>query len=295
MHRIIAITLVTALAVVSLNSAQAAIIYSSIGSTYSQNFNSLPNTPQNTNLQATPTPNMKWIDDTASPPGNDFSMVGWYLWHPVEQTSEGGTNNHQRVRIGAGTATTGAFMSWGASGSTERALGMLNSNTMAVVGDNAFYGALFTNDTGRRLVSMSLSYTGEQWRDGGAATPNAQSILFEYSLNATSVQDTLATWHSVSALDFTSPTFVNTGGGTATDGNAAANRMTKSVTDLDLFWSGWHDGNDLWIRWKDLSNAGNDHGLGIDDLQFSAEIPEPASILLVALAAISLISIRREA
>jgi hypothetical protein len=282
----IAIALVIALS----QGIHAAIIYSTPGATYSQSFDSLPNTPQNTSLGNTPT---GWKDDDPAPPAGNFSIVGWYLHHPTAQT-EGGFNGNQRMRIGAGTANTGAFMSFGGSGSTERALGMVNSNTMtATVGADSYYGARFDNDTGRRLVSMSLSYTGEQWRDGGAATPNAQSIVFEYSLNATSVQDGAATWHAVPALDFTSPTFVNTGGGAATDGNAAANRMLKSVTDLDLAGIGWLDGTDLWIRWKDQNNAGNDHGLGIDGVEFSAEIPEPSTLTLLGIVAFSLLGRRR--
>jgi hypothetical protein len=97
----------------------------------------------------------------------------------------------------------------------------------------------------------------------------------------------------VPALDFTSPTFVHTGSGVAADGNAAANRMLKSITDLDLAGIGWLDGTDLWIRWKDQNNSGNDYGLAIDELEFSAEIPEPSMLALLGLAAIGLIGLRR--
>jgi hypothetical protein len=93
-------------------------------------------------------------DCFAQPAGN-FSIVGWYLHDPTAATEVGFSGN-QRMRIGAGTANTGACMSFGASGSTERALGMLNSNTMtATAGADAYYGARFDNDTGRRLVSMA--------------------------------------------------------------------------------------------------------------------------------------------
>jgi hypothetical protein len=50
----------------------------------------------------------------------------------------------------------------------------------------------------------------------------------------------------------------------------------------------------LWIRWADTNDAGNDHGLAIDDLQFSASvIPEPSSCLLLGLAAVTLRRRRR--
>jgi hypothetical protein len=278
------------------NPATAAIIYSIPGSTYSQNFDSLPNTPENTSLGATP---IGWTDDTSTPGAGQFSIVGWYLFHPIAAT-EGGANGHQRMRIGVGTANTGAFMSFGSTGSTERALGMLNSNTMAAAGSNAFYGARITNNTGRQLASFTLSYTGEQWRDGGTPTTGsvAQTTTFAYDVGAASLD--AATFSPEPLLDFTSPSFgattENTTSNQATNmnwrnGNLPANRTVigpVTVTGLN-----WQPGTDLWIRWVDLNNAGNDHGLAIDDLEFSAEVPEPASFALVAIALIGACAMRR--
>jgi hypothetical protein len=266
-------------------------MYSAVGSTYSQEFNTLPNSPENVNLGASP---VGWIDDNTAPPAGNFSIPGFYLWHPVSQT-EGGANNHQRMRIGAGTANTGAFMSFGSSMSTERALGMVSSNTMAAGGttDNgeSYYGARFTNATGSTLTEFTLSYTGEQWRDGGTTTTGSlpQSITFDYSLNATTIQDPAATFTDVPSLNFTSPAFGATAG-TAKDGNLAANRTTigpVTVTSLN-----WAPGTDLWIRWTDLNDVGNDHGLAIDELNFSA-IPEPAAFALLCFAAAGLVGLRR--
>src|SRR4051794_863399 len=108
-----------------LVAANAQLSYSTVGSSYSQNFDTLPTTPLNTSLGNSPT---GWTDDNASPGAGNFSIAGWYLWAPIAAT-EGGFNGHQRVRIGAGTSTTGSFMSWG--NSADRALGSLDSNTMA--------------------------------------------------------------------------------------------------------------------------------------------------------------------
>ncbi len=155
MRKTLAIAMTLSLSVALVSESRAAILYATAGSTYSQNFDSLPNTPENASLGTTA--NMAgWIDDTASPAANQVSIVGWYLYHPVAQ-SEGGFNGHQRMRIGPGNSTTGAFMSWGSSGSTERALGMLNSNTMATQFDPmapdpsmfAYYGAPLHQQHGR--------------------------------------------------------------------------------------------------------------------------------------------------
>ena len=81
--------------------ARASISYTVAASTYSQNFDSLPNTPANVTLGNSP---VGWTDDNAAPGVNNFSIVGWYLYHPLV-LAEGGFNSHQRMRIGAGTAT----------------------------------------------------------------------------------------------------------------------------------------------------------------------------------------------
>ena len=87
-------------------SASASVSYSITGSTYSQTFDSLPITPS-----MCVGPPTGWTDDNAAPGSGNFSIAGWYLWAPIV-AAEGGFNGHQRVRIGPGSSTTGAFMSW---------------------------------------------------------------------------------------------------------------------------------------------------------------------------------------
>jgi hypothetical protein len=287
--------------------AQAAIVYSTAGSNYTQDFDTLPITPSNATLGNSP---IGWVDDSTSPGVNQFSIPGFYLYHPLS-LAEGGANGNQRVRVGAGTANTGSMMSWGTLSNTDRALGALVSNTLApaaVLGPPAVpagvvhYGARFTNNTGAVLTQFTLSYTGEQWRDGGSPpTPNVpslpQGVTFDYKLNAASIQDTGYT--AVPTLGFIGPQFGATTQDTSTnvvtnqndrDGNQAANRVVLgpvTVTGLN-----WLPGDDLWIRWNDVNDAGNDHGLGIDDLTFSA-IPEPSTFGLAGLAAIMSLAVRR--
>jgi hypothetical protein len=283
------IAVATSLTLVSLYSASGAVNYSVPGSTYSQNFDSLPNTPENVTLGNSP---VGWTDDNAAPGAGNFSIVGWYLYHPLALT-EGGFNSHQRVRIGAGTANTGGFMSFGSSASTDRALGDVGSNTLA--GPNAptnsiWLGLRLNNNTGVTLDSFTLTYNGEQWRDGGAATPNAQTMNFMWSTTATAISDPNTSFNAVATLNFTSPVFANTGSGAAVDGNAAGrvNGITATVTGIN-----WLAGTDLWLRWDDINHAGNDHGLAIDDLVFSAEVPEPSTVALLCLASVGLLIFRR--
>lgn len=267
--------------------SQAAVIYSTVGSPYTQNFDSLPIATENASLGASP---IGWTDDNAGPGVGNFSIVGWYLYHPTTQ-SEGGFNNHQRMRIGAGTANTGAFMSFGASTVSERALGTVGSNTLVASNGDIFYGLRLTNNTGVTLGEFTLSYTAEQWRDGGTSTTGsvAQSVAFAYKTTngAANLQDTGFT--SEPLLGFTSPKF-GALAGTALDGNLPANRVAVSYTVTGLSWA---SGDDLWLRWADPDHPSNDHGLGIDDVSFSAQIPEPASASLLALATIGAIVQRR--
>jgi hypothetical protein len=266
----------TAIVAVGAMPAQGAILYSTPAASYSQNFDTLPTTPENASLGSSPT---GWTDDNASPGAGNFSIVGFYLHHVTTQT-EGGFSGKQRMRVGAGTANTGAFWSYGASGSPDRALSSLASNTTAAVADGGvqYIGARFTNNTGVNLANFTLEYFGEQWRDGGAATPVAQQLTFEWKVGAASLQDTGFT--AASALDFVSPVFANTGSGAAVVGNTAGRVQKGPVTVNSI---GWAPGTDLWIRWTDVNDSGNDHGLGIDDLTFSANVPEPTGLSLALL------------
>ena len=50
------------------------------------------------------------------------------------------------------------------------------------------------------------------------------------------------------------------------DGNAAANRTAKSANVPVTV----NAGQEIWLRWKDTNDAGNDHALAIDDFSVTA-------------------------
>jgi hypothetical protein len=122
------------------------------------------------------------------------------------------------------------------------------------------------------------------------------ALFYWPSTSATSIEDALHTFTDVPALNFTSPTFVNTGGGGALDGNDASLPLPVNKTAIGPIVVNdinWQPGRTLWLRWADINNSGNDHGLAIDDVSFSAEIPEPASIWLSLLGMIGVLAKRR--
>jgi hypothetical protein len=262
--------------------AQAAVSFT--GSPYTQNFDTLPNAPINTSLEDT----APWIDDVASPSGQT-SLLGWYLYHPLVPTTpvpaEDGVNGHQRFRIHDGSSSTGGFHSFGSSGATDRALGNLAVNALGAAGTESYIGLRLHNDTGATISSFALSYSGEQWRNGGVAATH--SLTFGYSTTATSVQD--AAFTSVAELTFTSPVTSTTAA--AVDGNVAGRTVISAVTVNGLTWA---PGTDLWLRWADKNDSGNDHGLAIDDLTFTAVVPEPGSAALIGLGVLAFGLLRRK-
>jgi hypothetical protein len=188
-------------------------------------------------------------------------------------------------------------MSWGASGNTERSLGSLDSNTMAsdTAGDSMSIGLRISNNTGLTLTDFTLTYDGEQWRNGGSGTANA--LRFAYSLTASTANWTNVTggadFTGVSALDFVAPVVSTTAaavdGNTAGGGGGKIAGITATVSGLN-----WAPGTDLWLRWQDLSDAGADDGLGIDNVSFSAiQTPEPSSLSLLVLATTGFVIARR--
>lgn len=280
--------------------ATAAILYTTPGADYTQNFDTLPNNANgqspNASLGTTGTATYGWRNDFTGSTAGNYSIEGWHLLHPTNATGtagvdqEGGYNGNQRLRFGTGSSGTGSFYSFGSSSATtERALGMVNSNTMSGTTASSmpmFMGAAIRNNTGGTLTQFTLSYFGEQWRN---SANTSQSLLFDYSLDATSVHDTAATRVAVTTLDFTGPVSGGTAGVVAGNTTGRVSIGPVTVTGLN-----WLPGQDLWIRWGDKNDSGDDHGLAIDDLKFSAiGVPEPASCLMAFVGLLGAAAVRR--
>lgn len=173
-------------------------------------------------------------------------------------TIQGAYSSRTVYRASTGTDTTGALYSNGATASTERALGSIASGGTGSV----IYGIRYVNNTNAPITSLTVSYTGEQWRNGGNAS--AQSLTFDYRQAATVTDLTTGTYTPVTELNFTS--LQNTATAAALDGNNAANRTQLSQTINVTIPAG----EEIMIRWTDINDTGNDHGLGIDDLSVTA-------------------------
>lgn len=210
---------------------------------YFQDFNSL----------ATSGTANAWVDNVTLP--------GWY----ASKTAGGSTVTVYRGESGSNNA--GALYSFGVAGVsslTDRALGTIASGTPG----NWAYGVRFTNDTGLLLTNFTVSYTGEQWRNGNNV--NAHTLAFSYRVSANAITNAdaanTATWIAVSALNFVTPTTGDSA--SALDGNSPTNRQFISAM---LAGVAVEAGEEIFIRWRDVDDPGNDHGMGIDDLLVTFE------------------------
>lgn len=200
-----------------------------IGTTYSQNFDTLVSVGTGTSV---------------SPP----FPLGWHF-------SEAGTNANTTYTAGTGSSSTGDTYSFGSAASTERAFGGLLSGTL-----NPTIGANFVNNTGATISSLVIAYTGEQWRLGTAG--RSDRLDFQISFNATSL--TTGIWADVDALDFTTPNTVGSTG--AKDGNLPAYRtsINYTISGINIL-----NGDAFWIRWLDFNASGADDGLAVDDFSIT--------------------------
>jgi hypothetical protein len=231
-----------------------------------------------------------WQDDTTTIPNSHISVPGWYLYHPIVPATENGFNGHQRFRMGPGQ-NTGGFWGFGLTAfDTEKALGSIGSTTTAANGANMYIALRLTNGTAITLNSFSLTYDGEQWRDGQSAS--GETLSFDYSLTANDTDWFSSTGFTpIPALNFTSPVFADTNtSGTPVNGSSEGRVPDITATINDISWA---PGTDLWLRWADPQLAGGaDDGLAIDEVRFVA-IPEPGQFSFVALALIGAFRCRR--
>lgn len=196
--------------------AAAAVSLTSVAAGYSQSFDSLASTGATVAWQ------------------NDSTLPGWSLLNSTDSAVAS-------YATGNGSSNAGAFYSFGATGSSERALGGAGSG-------NAYFGSpasgavagyivlALTNNTGLLLNSATVRFDGEQWRNGG--NTSTQDMWLESGLGASYAT---AAW-SGPAPAWTSP--VTGATGAPVDGNTTGKvpAVTQTIT------TAWAPGQTLWLR-----------------------------------------------
>ena len=208
------------------------IFLNTLGTAYTQDFDTLSNVAGSTT--------------------KDLAIDGWAL------SEDGpGSRNNEQYAVDDGSSVVGDAYSYGTAGSSDRALGALQSD-----GLTATFGAAFFNQSALTVMDLlTITYIGEQWRLGQAGR-GADRLDFQYSIGVTNVPT--GPWTDFDALDFSTP---NTGATVGeTDGNGAAFRTPVSATITGVNFGPQMF---LFVRWVDADIAGPEDGLAIDDFSLT--------------------------
>jgi hypothetical protein len=186
-----------------------AISISSLGSSYTQDFNIL-----------------------ASSGTGSATPAGWSF-------AESGSNQNTTYAAGTGSSNGGDTYSFGAASASDRAFGGLRSGSLIPT-----FGAFFSNDTGGGINFLDIAYSGEQWRMG--AVGRLDRLDFQYSTDATSL--TTGNWIGVGSLDFTAPSTTGSVGARDGNVAANRTGVSSTITGLTIapgagFWIRWADFN----------------------------------------------------
>lgn len=235
--------------------------YSFTGSTITENFNGL--------LSAA-TPFSSTIGVQANVPG--------IAWQGAKTAGTGASA--MPYTTDTGTGNSGGIFNYGiAAGNSDRALGSLasGSNTPA-------FGTSFVNNTGAAITEFTINFNSEQYR---SSTTSQNFLTFAWGTSA-----------AVSGSDFlTSAGMTNLAAGDVIGDNAVTTQGAlnpPSLRSYSVTVSGLNvaPGASIFIRWTDFNDIGNDAGLAIDDLSFSA-IPTPGATALLGLAGLAGLRRRR--
>jgi hypothetical protein len=222
--------------------------------------------------------------------------TGWQVHEVGTGTTYSNANANGFYYAGSSTGQNGAIgaVSYGQT-AADRALGARASADVPLT----YLGAIFRNDLGGTIDSLSIGYTGEQWVDGFSRA----TLNFQYSLDATSLTD--GSWTSFSALDFLAPS--QTAQGTTTleriattfvNGNSAAysRQLDGVIAGLSIA-----QGATIGLRWSQsyistphligdkLFDVSSNDGLAIDNVRLgatlapAAAVPEPATWAMMIL------------
>ena len=244
------------------------------GGTVTENFDTLPTNLTNATQIGLPktafdlNPAINTLTGLTGWQGNNLGLSGG-------TTVATGTTSEYRSQDGSLSGSGGrGLISYGTNDSTERALGALPTSNQI----NNF-GLVLLNNSSDTYNSFTLAYTGEQWRRGEPGVTN--TMTFAYGVAAPNID---------AALSFANPNNQAAPTQVALDGNLAINQVAVlgSVGGLN-----WAPGQTLVLRWAMSEGTGQDNGMGIDNVEFTAQVvPEPSTLVLGAIALVGLIGYR---
>lgn len=217
-----------------------------LAATYAEDFNGLP--------QDALSQEDTWTDNS--------TLSNWFA---ENEDSEILNIRYGGTRHTGGSSERGLY-SYGDRNISDMALGVI---TRDASGDIT-YGVKYENQSGQTINSVTVSYTGEQWRISNGQRPQVLSFsyLVANSDPTIAIPERTSGYVYVPELYFTAPRFDTTGlnldgaTGLPLDGNSGENRMQLSFSfNLTLA-----DGEYLLFRWYKENSSKIEFGLAIDDL-----------------------------
>lgn len=239
--------------------SQGAVVYSTVGSTYVESFDT----------SAGPARNDPWV--------NNSTIPGWSAYSSGGATVAAGAPTS--VRKGTGGNSPDALYLWRANNdATDHALGSMNYNGASQSGTGyTAYGVAITNATGRVLTQATVRYAVELWSINQGSNQNIDAVSVSWAINPAGVADADGTWTIVPGMGFSY---------SAANPPVLTPPAVSAINGLN-----WLPGETLVVRFRDVNIPNNDRGMAIDDFSFRA-VPEPASLSLLA-GLLSLASLRR--
>ena len=231
------------LAAASLAGVQAQVLLTSVNTAFTENFNSFSSTA-----------NVSWTDNS--------TLTGWYM-----NSSSTSTN----LTISTGSSTTGTVYNYGATNSTDRAMGYLGS------GGNAHtnFFVRLKNTSGVTITSLNVSYDGELWRSGGTQTADSNNrLVFSYATGSPTLPTNASQtgWTAVAGLNYAPTVSVAAGAQ-----SGAATSLSASISGLSLA-----NNSEIYLRWYGNDGTGTDAGLAIDNFSVTA-VPEPKTWVMIGI------------
>jgi len=262
-----------AFTILAAASAHAQLSYDTIGSVYTQDFNTLIQSGSGTAAGHGP------IDITTGNLLASGTLAGWSF----SNYGGDGTGTEWRATNGGSSGSAGRGVnSFGLTGDSDRALGSLSTSAQI----NRF-GLTIQNNTGSTLDAFSLSYFGELWRSGDSGVTN--TLTFSYAIFSSNPSIEGSGFSDISSLNYAATSFDPFN--TAVNGNDHSTAISGGVSGL-----AWNPGDYLVIRWTAGQEVGQDNGLAVDNVTFSASaVPEPTTWALLGIGAAGAFALRRRA
>ena len=261
---VVALALLAATGLMGRNAHAAPLGY--VGGTITENFDTLP-----TNVTNPTQVGLSKAPFDLNPAINNLTgLTGW-------QSSNLGTSATTEFRSQNGSLAGSSgrgVISFGTNGSTERALGALPTSNQI----NPF-GLVLVNNSQDTYQKISVSFVGEQWRRGEPGVNNIMTFAYGEAAN---IAGGLT---AVPALSFSNPNTQAAPTEVALDGNLPANQVAISGTITGLNWA---PGETLVLRWTISEGSGQDNGMGIDNFELTAQVPEPSTLALACVAVFGL-------